>query len=167
MAVIVGAIILIVYLYNMNIKGLQDTEDSSIPMSTFVSATEWLSKNLSPNDIVIVPHPTVFYSLNPLLSSQYRDYKIIWDISKVILQANTTDDEVAKVRYALEAVIRYQPQLKYLIVEWFYPYANRIFTTQSCSDFGNLLHEVKRFDFQTPYAKWKNKLVICGINGKG
>lgn len=161
LAIIFSIAILVLALYYMNVKGIEYIEDNSTPMGSFMNATSWLSKNLGPNDIVLVPHPAIFYTLDPQIKDQIKDYKTIWDGANVIWQANTTEGEVARVKYYLEGIIRHESSLKYVVIDWFYPYAKRIFKTQSCSDLGDLLHEVKRFDFQTPNVLWKNKLIVC------
>jgi hypothetical protein len=155
---------LVIFLYFMNVKGIEYLADNSIPMTAYVNASEWLSRNLNINEIALVPQPTVFYSLNPEHKHQFKDYKILWDAAEITRRANTTENEVQKVRSYLEAVIQHEPRLKYLVVDWLYPYSSRIFKSHSCSDLGDVLYEVKRFGFQTPFAKWNNKVLICGIN---
>jgi hypothetical protein len=165
-AMLFSVTILAVFLYYMNVKGIEYIETNSIPMSSYVNATDWLSRNLGSNDIALVPHSVVFHSLNPSLKDKFKDYKTIWERTKITLRANTSSDEVSKVRYYLQAIILNEPRLKYLVIDWFNPYSNRIFINRSCSDLGDLLREVKTFDFEPPHIKWKNKLTICEVNRK-
>ena len=162
LAPLISIAIVIIFLYYMNAKGIEYTEDNSTPLMGFSYAMDWLSDNLKSNDIALVPHVDLFYSLNPQFRSHLKDYKIIWYAANVPWRANTTDDEVTLVKQYLEAVILHESRLKFLVLDWFYPYSNRVL--QSCSDLGTLLYEAKRFEFQSPNNIWKNKVIICEVN---
>ena len=138
------------------------TEDNSIPMGAFVKAANWISGKLHAQEIALVPQATVFYALDPELKNNLKDYKTIWDSAGVKLRANTTDDEVMKVSQNLIDFIEKNKQVKYLVIDWAYPYSKMIFKTISCADLGdNLLVQAKAINFVQPHTGWNSKISIC------
>jgi hypothetical protein len=138
------------------------TEDNSIPMAAFVKAANWISSNLDRQEIALVPQATVFYALDPQLRNNLKDYKTIWDSAGVILRANTTDEDVTKVTQNLIDFIKQHKQLKYLVIDWSYPYSKKIFQTISCADLAdNLLVQAKAIHFVQPHTGWNSKMSIC------
>jgi hypothetical protein len=156
-----GAIVVAIYLSQMHKIAIEYTEDNSIPMASFVRVQQWLSDNLHAGEIALVPHPAVFYALTPELKFSLAGYKTIWDSAGVILQANTTDREIMKVRQNLIEFIEKNEKLRYLVLDWFYDYSSRIFKTRSCNDLGDTLIQIKSFDFVQPHSGWSNKMTIC------
>jgi hypothetical protein len=138
------------------------TEDNSIPMGAFVKAANWISSKLHAQEIALVPQSTVFYALDPQLRNNLKDYKTIWDSAGVILRANTTDEEVMKVSQNLIDFIEKNKQLKYLVIDWSYPYSKMIFKTISCADLGDdFLVQAKVINFVQPHTGWNSKISIC------
>jgi hypothetical protein len=138
------------------------TEDNSVPMGAFVEAANWISGNLHSQEIALVPQSTVFYALDPQLRNNLKDYKTIWDSAGVVLRANTTDEEVMKVSQNLIDFIEKNKQLKYLVIDWSYPYSKMIFKTVSCADLGDdLLVQAKAINFVQPHTGWNSRISIC------
>jgi hypothetical protein len=163
---LVSAAVIAIYLSQMHESAIEYTEDNSITMASLVKVKEWLSNNLHEGKIALVPHPPVFYALAPELKTNLIGYKTIWESAGVLLQANTTDSEVMKVRQNLIELIEKNRQLQYLVIDWFYSYSNPIFKTHSCKDLGYTLIQIESFDFVQPYSGWRSKVVICGIAAK-
>jgi hypothetical protein len=159
----IGAAIIIIYLSYMHNRSVVYTQDNSVPMASFVQAAHWLSTNLHGQEIALVPQPTVFYALEPQLINNLKDYKTIWDSAGVVSRANTTNDEVIKVRQNLIDFIKKNKQVKYLLIDWFYRYSHTIFKDLSCADLANssLIVQAKSFNFVQPHTGWHSKLVIC------
>jgi hypothetical protein len=158
---LVSAAVIAIYLSQMHENAIEYTEDNSITMASFVKAKEWLSSNLHEGKIALIPHPTVFYALAPELKANLKGYKTIWESTGVILQANTTDNEVMKVRQNLIEFIEKNRQLQYLVIDWDYSYSNPIFKTRSCKDLDYTLIQIESFDFVQPHSEWSSKMVIC------
>ena len=140
-------------------KGLADARDGSTSLSVFVDASDWLSKNLGPDEIALVPMHNIFDVLNPQLRGKLIDYKSIWDLKGIIIQANTTKEEASDVRRCLVDFLKEKPQVRYVVRDWVDPYAKHLFEATVNDELFVLLHEVEVFPF-TLSTGWSNQITV-------
>ena len=135
------------------------SNDGSASLSAFVEASDWLSKKLGQDEIALVPMRDVFYALNPQMRDKLIDYKSLWSSAGVILQANTTKEEVLKVRSHFIYFLKENPLIKYVVRDWVDPYAKRLFEAVANDELIFLLREVKTIPF-TLSTGWSSKVTI-------
>ena len=140
-------------------KALKLSNDGSTSLSTFVEASNWLSKNLKDDQVALTPMPDVFYILNPELKEKLIHYKSVWDSAGIILQANTTKDEILKVRSNLLKFLKENSKIKYVVRDWIDPYAKNLYEVNVNDELMILLQEVEEFSF-TLSTGWSDKITI-------
>ena len=140
-------------------KALTLSNDSSTYLSAFVEASDWLSKNLGQDEIALVPMRDVFDALNPQMRDKLVDYKSLWKSTRVVLHADTTEEEVLKVRSYFIVFLKEKPLIKYVIRDWNDPYAKLLFEAIANDELMFLLREVKTIPF-TLSTGWSNKVTI-------
>ena len=157
------AIFIIILVNNMWNTSVIFSEDRSASMQPYSFASHWISNNLEKDKIALLPSPGVFLATDPTLTNRVESYTEIWNSTHIILRANTTDSEVAKVRQELKNLIHNDTRIKYLAFDWVDPYATKLFVPKQCKAFDNKLIETKNFSFVTPHAQWKNRITLCEI----
>lgn len=140
-------------------KALVFSKDGSNSLSVFIEASEWLSKNLKEDEIALVPMPNVFYVANPELKDKLVHYRSLWDSAGVILQANTTEDEILKVRSYFVSFLKENSQVKYVVRDWVDPYAKLLYEANINDELMILIREAKVIPF-TLSTGWSSKITI-------
>lgn len=140
-------------------KALIYSKDGSNSLGVFVKALEWLSKNLKENETALVPMPSVFYVCNPELRERLVHYRSLWDSAGVILQANTTKDEILKVRSHFVNFLKENSQVKYVVRDWVDPYAKLLYEANVNDELMILIREAKVIPF-TLSTGWSSKITI-------
>jgi len=135
------------------------SSDGNASLGAFVEASTWLAKNLSKNETALVPMPSVFYVLAPELRNNLMPFKSLWDSVDVIYRANTTIDEVTRVRMYLINLLKTDSRIKYIARDWVDPYSTSIFNLDSYDELMCILRETAVFSFNLS-TNWSNKITI-------
>lgn len=133
--------------------------DGSASLGVYVETANWLSETLGSTETVLVPMREVFVALAPQLRDRLLDYKSIWDSAGVVLKADTTEEEVVRVRNRFVSFLRDEYQVRFVIRDWIDPYARRLFEAVTSDDLMFLLHEVETFPF-TQSSGWGSEITI-------
>jgi len=109
----------------------------------FIDASRWLSANLKDNETALVPTSGVFVTTNPELKDKLLDYHFLWTASGIFLWGNTAIDEVMKVRNYFVNFLKENTQVKYVVRDWVYRYAERLYEVTVNDELMLLLREVE------------------------
>ena len=71
--------------------------------------------------------PNVFNYTHEEFFKNALPYNYFWNSAEIIMRANTTQNEIIKVRDNLISYIDQNLNLKYLVRDWVDPYCNKIF----------------------------------------
>lgn len=118
-----------------------------ISQVVFYEASNWLSQNLGQNDVAVAPATGLFYSANPSLKGKLIDYRSFWDASGIALQADTTEDDVLKVRSYFLEYLKSNPQVKYVVRDWISPLAERLYEASTSDELMMQLQQIKEIPF--------------------
>jgi len=135
------------------------SKDGSKSLGAFAEASTWLAKNLSKNETALVPMSSVFYVLAPELRNNLMPFKSLWDSVDVIYRANTTIDEVTRIRMYLINLLKTDSKIKYIVRDWGDPYSTSIFNLDSYDELMSILRETAVFSFNLS-TNWSNKITI-------
>jgi hypothetical protein len=145
--------------YSMWEKATALSSDGSTSLSAYAKASEWLSETLKSSETALVPMREIFVALNPELRDRLIDYQSLWSSSGVVLEADTTAQEVLKVRDYFISFVKEDFQLKYVLRDWVDPYARRLYEAISNDELMFLLHEVDTIPF-TISTGWGSQVTI-------
>ena len=140
-------------------KALIYSKDASDSLSVFIEASEWTSKNLKEGEIALIPMPDIFYVANPELKNKLVDYRSLWRSAGVILQANTTKEEILKVRSYFVNFLKENQQVKYVVRDWVDPYSKPLYEANVNDELAILIREAKVIPF-TLSTGWSSKITI-------
>lgn len=135
------------------------SKDASSSLDVFVETSEFLFQNLKQDEKALVPMPTTFYVMNPELRDKLIEYKSLWDSSGIIFQANTSKEEILKVRSHFIDFLKETPQVKYIVHDWVDPYAKHIFESIVNDELMPLFNQVKIIPF-TLSTGWSSMITI-------
>jgi hypothetical protein len=135
------------------------SSDASSSLGVFQQASNWISQNLQQGEKALVPSIQTFYVNNPNMAGQLISYSSVWNSANITLQANTTDSDITIVRNYLIMLLKENPSIKYVVIDWIDPYGNKIFDLKANDELMFLLKEVKIFPF-TLSTGWSNKITI-------
>lgn len=135
------------------------SNDGSTALGAFVEASAWLSENLRQNETALVPMRDVFYALSPQLRDKLVDYKSLWNSSGVVLKADTTEEEVLRVRNYFVIFLQGNLQVRYVVRDWVDPYARRLYEATAGDELMFLLREVETIPF-TQSSGWGSQITI-------
>jgi len=140
-------------------KGLTYSRDGSISLGAFVEASEFLSENLKQGETALVSMLDVFYILDPELRGKLVGYHSIWVSAGVILQANTTKEEILKVRSYFVKFLKENLQVKFIVRDWVDPYAKHLYEANVTDELMILIREAKVIPFALSTG-WSSKITI-------
>lgn len=145
--------------FSMWQKAFTSANNNSISLSPFIKASAWLSANLKQNEIAIVPMLDVFSAVNPELRDKLIDYKSLWDSAKVVLKADTTNEDVLKVRNYFITFLKENSQVRYVVRDWVDPFAKYLYEATTNDELMFLLREVETMSFKQSDG-WGNQITI-------
>lgn len=103
--------------------------------------------------------PNVFYVLNPDLRGKLIDYQSMWIAKGILLQANTTQEEVNTVREYLINCIKTNQSIKFVVHDWVDSYATALYAGNGQNEIIGLLKEVQEFSF-TLSTGWSDGVTV-------
>ena len=138
-------------------------EKRSLLHETHFNTAKWLSENLKEDQMALIPSNHVFWSLDASLINHTQNYKEVWELSGIILQANTTEAEIKQAQNHLREYINDNPEIKYLVIDWVDKYGTKYFSPRNCEVFDQSWLEVERFVyiFPTKNGTWPGGTIIC------
>lgn len=137
--------------------GLSYSKDSSVAMGTFVTVSEWLSKNLEQEEIAVVPSLDIFLVLNPELRDNFVDYQSIWDSANISFQERSSPETLLELHEYFNNFLEENPRVRYLVLDWVSPYARYIF--EENYNLQTLVKEIKTIPFMLSTG-WSSKITI-------
>jgi hypothetical protein len=141
---------------------LTASKDTSIPLGTFVEASDWLSKNLKQEEIAVVPFLVVFSVLNPELRDRLVDYSIVWQSAGVQIGERGDIERLQSLREYFINFLQGNWSIRYVVRDWGDPYVRSLFDAPASDELMFLLREVKVVPF-TLSSGWSSKITIYEV----
>lgn len=151
---------LLIFLPNMWSMGIERVSNDSNVMAVYRRTAEWLVKELPSDQQALLPLEQIFYFYYPELKNNTSGYEVIWKKAGVILQANTTYEELLHVRKTLIKHIMEHPNLHFLVLDWMDP-ITRVFKIGSNDELSIILKPVHREKVET--GTYRPEVVIYEI----
>jgi hypothetical protein len=130
-----------IFLPGMLSTGIEKIITHSNTMITYRRTAEWLARNILPNQQALLPLEQIFYFYEPRLRNNTLGYGFIWKEAGVVLKADTTPEELMRVRRTLINYIMSNPNLRFLVLDWMDPITN-IFKIKSNDELNIILRPV-------------------------
>jgi len=142
------------------------SEEKSLRLGTLYYTAKWLSENLKDDQVAIIPNSQVLWSHDTSLINRTQSFKEVWQLSGIILQANTTETEKEEARNHLREYVKNNPKVKYLVIDWADKYGTAYFSPRNCEKFEQNWVEAERFvhQFTNRHGEpWTAGTKICEI----
>jgi len=130
-----------IFLPSMLSTGIEKITINSNTMITYKRTAEWLVRNILPDQQALLPLEQIFYFYEPRLKNNTLGYEFIWKEAGVVLKADTTPEELMRVRRTLINYIMSNPNLHFLVLDWMDPITN-IFKIASNDELNIILRPV-------------------------
>jgi hypothetical protein len=126
-------------------------------MSSFVTASSWLSERLNQGEIAVVPTPEVFETLKPNLQGRIIDYQSIWNSAGVGFRERADPNKIKALRIYFVNLLITNSSIKYVVRDWVDPYAQLLF--ENNDELVATLKEVEVIPFRLS-TSWSSQISI-------